>query len=97
MQDAKLTLTEAWDKVFPKSDLVDHEKVTFHNRYGITLAADLYKPKGAEGKTLAEKIVFERDGKMFLTMRLKKVTHGKPFSPGTWRLTVPKSYKPVGG
>ena len=50
-----------------------------------------------EGKTLAEKIVFERDGKMFLTMRLKKVTHGKPFSPGTWRLTVPKSYKPVGG
>ena len=53
MQDAKLTLTEAWDKVFPKSDLVDHEKVTFHNRYGITLAADLYKPKGAEGKLAA--------------------------------------------
>ena len=49
-----------------------------------------------EGKTLAEKIVFERDGNMFLEMRLKKVTHGKPFSPGTWRLNVPKSYKPVG-
>ena len=48
-----------------------------------------------EGKTLAEKIVFERDGKMFLTMRLKKVTHGKPFSLGTWRLKVPASYKPV--
>ena len=48
-----------------------------------------------EGKTLAEKIVFERDGKMFLTMRLKKVTHGKPFSLGTWRLKVPASYKSV--
>ncbi|MBR1828125.1 MAG: alpha/beta hydrolase, partial [Atopobiaceae bacterium] len=44
MQDAPLQLTQDWDKVFPKSDLVDHEKVTFHNRYGITLAADLYVP-----------------------------------------------------
>ena len=46
----KLNLTQEWDKVFPKSDQVDHRKVTFHNRYGITLAADLYTPKGAEGK-----------------------------------------------
>ena len=46
----KLNLTQEWDKVFPKSDKVDHQKVTFHNRYGITLAADLYTPKGAEGK-----------------------------------------------
>ena len=46
----KLNLTQEWDKVFPKSDKVDHRKVTFHNRYGITLAADLYMPKGAEGK-----------------------------------------------
>ena len=46
----KLTLTQAWDKTFPKSDKVDHSKVTFHNRYGITLAADLYSPKGASGK-----------------------------------------------
>ena len=53
MQDAPLQLTQDWDKVFPKSDLVDHEKVTFHNRYGITLAADLYKPKGATGKLAA--------------------------------------------
>ena len=45
-----LNLTQEWDKVFPKSDKVDHRKVTFHNRYGITLAADLYTPKGAEGK-----------------------------------------------
>ena len=46
----KLKLTQEWDKVFPKSDKVDHKKVTFHNRYGITLAADMYTPKGAEGK-----------------------------------------------
>lgn len=46
----QLNLTQEWDKVFPKSDQVDHQKVTFHNRYGITLAADLYAPKGAEGK-----------------------------------------------
>lgn len=45
-----LTLTDKWDKTFPKSDAVNHSKVTFHNRYGITLAADLYVPKNAEGK-----------------------------------------------
>ena len=46
----RLSLTQEWDKVFPQSDKVDHCKVTFHNRYGITLAADLYIPKNAEGK-----------------------------------------------
>ena len=46
----KLELTQEWDKVFPKSDKVHHEKVTFPNRYGITLAADLYKPLDACGK-----------------------------------------------
>ena len=46
----QLNLTQEWDKVFPKSDKVNHKKVIFHNRYGITLAADLYAPKGAEGK-----------------------------------------------
>ena len=45
-----LTLTNEWDKVFPQSDKVSHRKVTFHNRYGITLAADLYEPKDAQGK-----------------------------------------------
>lgn len=45
-----LTLTDKWDKTFPKSDKVNHSKVTFHNRYGITLAADLYVPKNAEGR-----------------------------------------------
>ncbi len=45
-----LHLVQEWDKVFPKSDKVNHRKVTFHNRYGITLAADLYEPKGVTGK-----------------------------------------------
>ncbi|MEE3682267.1 membrane protein [Actinobacillus pleuropneumoniae] len=43
-------LTQEWDKIFPKSDKVEHRKVTFKNRYGITLVGDLYVPKGATGK-----------------------------------------------
>lgn len=49
----KLILTEEWDKVFPKSYIVNHKKVTFHNRYGITLVADMYVPKNYEGKLAA--------------------------------------------
>jgi hypothetical protein len=45
-----LKLTDEWDKIFKLSDKVNHKKVTFHNRFGITLAADLYEPKGKEGK-----------------------------------------------
>ena len=45
--------SDEWDKTFPKSGKVEHSKVTFHNRYGITLAADLYKPKGAQGRLAA--------------------------------------------
>ena len=45
-----MNLTKEWDKTFPKSDLVEHSKVTFHNHYGITLVADMYVPKGTEGK-----------------------------------------------
>lgn len=45
-----LNLTTEWDKTFPKSEKVNHSKVTFHNRYGITLAADLYIPKEAIGR-----------------------------------------------
>lgn len=48
-----LTMTQSWDKVFPKSDTVDHRKVTFHTRYGLTLAADLYEPKNPNGKLAA--------------------------------------------
>ena len=49
----KLELTKEWDKTFPKSEKVNHRKVTFPNRYGIMLAADLYEPKGAEKKLAA--------------------------------------------
>ncbi len=49
----KLNLTNEWDKTFPKSEKVEHKKVTFHNRYGITLAADMYIPKDAKGKLAA--------------------------------------------
>lgn len=50
MKKENLTLVQDWDKTFPKSDKVDHRKVTFLNRYGITLAADLYVPKHTAGK-----------------------------------------------
>lgn len=51
--EEKLILTDKWDKTFPQSDKVNHRKVTFHNRYGITLAADLYEPKDVQGKMAA--------------------------------------------
>ena len=51
--DERRTLIEAWDKTFPKSGKVNHRKITFHNRYGITLVADLYEPKNAEGQLAA--------------------------------------------
>ncbi|MDE5590788.1 MAG: alpha/beta hydrolase [Acetatifactor sp.] len=51
--EEKLVLTTEWDKTFPKSDKVNHSKVTFHNKYGITLAADMYIPKNADGKLSA--------------------------------------------
>lgn len=46
----ELKLTNEWDKTFEKSEKINHRKITFHNRYGITLAADLYEPKEYEGK-----------------------------------------------
>lgn len=49
----KLNLTQEWDKKFPQSDNVNHRKVIFKNRYGITLAADLYEPKNTKGKLAA--------------------------------------------
>ena len=50
MSYPQLNLEEEWDKVFPKSDEVNHTKITFKNRYGIVLVADLYKPVEHEGK-----------------------------------------------
>ena len=49
MKTEELKLTGEWDKTFAKSDQVDHRKVTFVNHFGITLAADLYVPKHAQG------------------------------------------------
>ena len=48
--EKELNLVSEWDKTFKKSDKVNHKKITFHNRYGITLVADMYVPKYAEGK-----------------------------------------------
>ena len=53
MDTETLKLTEEWDKTFPKSNKVVHKKITFVNRYGITLAADMYKPKNADEKSPA--------------------------------------------
>lgn len=50
---ARMNLTQQWDKTFPQSSRVAHRKVTFRNRYGITLVGDLYQPKGASGKLAA--------------------------------------------
>lgn len=46
----KVELTQEWDKVFPLSEKVNHQKVTFQTQYGFILAADLYTPKEATGK-----------------------------------------------
>lgn len=53
IMNSTLTLTQEWDKVFPKSEKVEHRKVTFRNRYGITLVGDLYTPKNIVGKNAA--------------------------------------------
>ncbi len=50
MKTENLSLVQEWDKTFPQSEKVNHSKVTFRNRYGITLAADLYMPKNMTGK-----------------------------------------------
>lgn len=67
-----LILTQEWDKIFPKSEKMEHRKVTFHNRCGITLAADLYTPKVVEGKlpataAKAHSCYFSRDAFAKLT------------------------------
>ncbi len=56
-RSGKLQLTQEWDKVFPKSAKVDHQKVTFRTRYGITLAGDLYLPKDRANRRLAALVV----------------------------------------
>lgn len=55
--DSSVRLVQTWDKTFPRSDKVDHQKVTFKNRYGITLAADMYLPKDRGNKKLAALVI----------------------------------------
>jgi len=55
--DSSVHLVQTWDKTFPRSDKVDHQKVTFKNRYGITLVADVYLPKDRGNKKLAALII----------------------------------------
>ena len=64
-----LALTSEWDKTFPKSEKVNHRKVTFHNRYGITLAADLYEPVSYSGKlaAIAVKIFNGKESRQFVS------------------------------
>ena len=50
---AVMQLEQKWDKTFPQSSKVEHKKITFHNRYGVTLVADMYIPKNSKGKKLA--------------------------------------------
>ena len=55
--DSSGRLVQTWDKTFPRSEKVDHQKVTFKNRYGITLAADVYLPKDRGNKKLAALVI----------------------------------------
>ena len=79
----ELTLVTKWDKTFPKSDKVDHSKVTFVNRYGITLAADMYVPGDKEGKLPAIAVcgpfgaVKEQCSGLYAQRRKRKI-HGFP-------------------
>ena len=80
----KLSLTQEWDKVFPKSDKVDHKKVTFHNRYGITLAADMYTPKSVVGTRECHiepdwLLIYEIRGEVLLLMLYRLGSHSELF------------------
>ena len=55
--DSSVRLVQTWDKTFPRSEKVDHQKVTFKNRYGITIAADVYLPKDRGNKKLAALVI----------------------------------------
>ena len=94
-----LNLIKEWDKTFPKSELVNHSKVTFHNRYGIELAADMYVPKNAEGKLPAIAVsgpfgaVKEQSSGLyaqhmaergFLTIAFDPSFTGESFPPASW-------------
>ena len=74
----ELKLTQEWDKTFPRSDKVSHSKVSFINRYGITLAADLYLPKSAAGKP---QVLYPKRPHMWW---LEKTLAASCVKPGNW-------------
>ena len=80
MKTENLNLTQDWDKTFPRSDKVKHSKVSFLNRYGITLAADLYIPKTASGKMPAI-AVSGPFGAVFRPLRRGQGTVLRPLRP----------------
>lgn len=70
-------------------------QLSYMGRDGKTETLRFLNFKEFEGRTLPETIIFERDKKRFLEIKIKKVNHGKPFSSGTWKLNVPRSFTPV--
>lgn len=71
------------------------EQLTYAGRDGKPETLKFSGFREYEGRVLPETIVFDRDGKRFLEIKIKKVSHGKPFSGGTWKLNVPRSFSPV--
>ena len=88
MKAEELKLVTEWDKTFPESDKVDHSKVTFVNRYGITLAADMYVPKDAEGKLPAIAV----SGPFGALLLILPLPGRVPVNQDTWHLltSIPK-------
>jgi len=71
------------------------KSLTYTGRDGKLETLRFFDFRDFEGKVLPERIVFELGGRRFLEIKIKKVAHGKPFSGGTWKLNVPRSFKPV--
>ncbi|EPG0607565.1 alpha/beta hydrolase [Vibrio fluvialis] len=96
---SELKLSDEWDKTFAKSDKIDHQKVTFKNRYGITLAADLYQPKNASGKLAALVLsgpfgaVKEQSSGLYAQTMAERGFHPRAInSNASWTVTTPLSF-----
>ena len=87
MKTEELKLTKKWDKTFPKSKKTDHCKVTFINRYGLTLAADMYVPKDAEGKLYIRRdcIHLNKRGEFLQACVWFAKLYGRPVSEVTFK------------
>ena len=99
VQMENLKLDTKWDKVFKQSDKVDHSKVAFHNRYGVTLAADLYIPKNASGRLPAIADFMPRRWRKTASLR-SPLTRHSPVRAGAspvilpLRISIPKTLMP---